>query len=100
MTAPRSQPSVARGQYPNDNTVDIAVLYERLGFLMKKVDDGFEDLRVRENERIEFAQALDQRIASVETQINSARWFAIGLAAGGGVLGGSVVAVVSKLFGG
>ena len=92
--------SVAKGQYPNDNTVDVAVLYERLSHVMAKVDEVSKKIDDNNAARVVSTAHLEDRVTQIETQLTSMRWFLTGLAAGGGVLGGFVASAVTKIIGG
>ena len=85
---------------PHDPAVAIAVLYERLGHVMEKVDALSEKIDRQSKHRDEMIGELEERIDRVESQFSRIKWFLAGLAAGGGALGGSVAAGLVRLFGG
>jgi hypothetical protein len=43
---------------------------------------------------------VEDRIEKIEEQVNKTKWFLAGVAAGGGLLGGSVAGMVAKMLGG
>lgn len=84
---------------PNDINSVVATLFERLGNLMEKVDNLGIKLDQQEAKRIAANDELETRVEHIEAQITSARWFITGLAAGGGVIGGTVASLITRLLG-
>ena len=78
----------------------IAVLFERLGHVMEKVDALSAKLDAQDQKRTAALSELETRVEHIEEQVQSIRWFLIGVAAAGGALGGSVAAGVARLLGG
>lgn len=91
----------------HDNAVQVAVLFERLGHVMEKVDNFGKKLDDQEINRAAATTEIEtqigkveDRVAAVEKQINGFRWFIMGIAAGGGVLGGVVATAITQALGG
>ncbi len=85
---------------PNDPTVAVAVLYERLGHVIEKVDALSVKIDRQSAHRDNVMEDMDERITKIEHQMSKARGFVFGLAAGGGALGGGIAAALAKLVGG
>lgn len=85
---------------PNDPTVAVAVLYERLGHVMEKVDALSAKIDKQSAHRDSVMEDMDDRITKIEQQMLKARGFVFGLAAAGGALGGGLAAAFTKAFGG
>jgi hypothetical protein len=85
---------------PHEPAVAIAVLYERLGHVIEKVDALSEKIDKQSKHRDEMIGDLEVRIDDMEKQFSRIKWFLVGLAAGGGALGGSLAAGLVRLFGG
>lgn len=87
-------------RYPNDNTVDIAVLYERMSHIVSKLDEVITSIDTNNVKQVRSSLDLEARLAHLEKQFGALRWFLTGIAAGSGVLGGVVASAVVRLFGG
>ena len=84
---------------PGDPTVAVAVLYERLGHVIEKVDALSMKIDRQSAHRDSLIEDMDERITNIESQMSKAKGFVFGLAAGGGALGGGIAAVLAKAFG-
>ena len=87
-TDPTSDPSIA-----------IAVLFERLGHVIEKVDALSAKLDTQDSKRTEALQELEDRVEHIEKQVSGARFFLAGIAAAGGAIGGSIAAGIAKMIG-
>jgi hypothetical protein len=85
---------------PTDPTVAIAVLYERIGHVIEKVDALAAKIDAQSAHRDLVLQDLEERVEVIEKQISGARGFLTGLAVLGGLLGGSVAAGLGQMLGG
>lgn len=83
-----------------DHAVQVAILFERLGHVMEKVDNLSKMLAEQEAKRVAANNELETRVEHIEQQINGFRWFIAGIAAGGGVLGGVVASAITRALGG
>lgn len=94
----RRLPSVPTS--PENPEVAIAVLFERLGHVISRLDD----MNAKLDRRFSHAEAqtaeLEKRVEAVEAQVMKARAFVFGLAAGGGALGGIIANALGKALGG
>lgn len=85
---------------PEDPKVAVAVLYERLGHVIARLDD----MNAKLDRRFSHAEAqtaeLEKRVEAIEGQVNKARGFVFGLAAAGGTLGGMIANALGKALGG
>lgn len=84
----------------HDPSVAIAVLFERLGHVIEKVDALSRKLDQQDIKRTAALVELEERVENIERQVNGVRWFLAGIAAGGGALGGAVASMVAKMLGG
>jgi len=85
---------------PTQPEVAIAVLYERLGHVIDRIDKLDQKLDAQNSARAAALAELEDRVESLERDIDRARWFIAGVAAGGGALGGSVAAFLVRVIGG
>lgn len=85
---------------PHDPTVAVAVLYERLGHVIEKVDALSAKIDRHSAHRDNIMEEMESRIEKIEEQVNRTKWFLAGVAAGGGLLGGSLAGVIAKALGG
>jgi len=83
-----------------DPQISIAVLFERLGHVMSKLDDLAVKMDRQTVSRDAKIDELEVRIDNLEDSMNRARWFLAGVAAGGGALGGTVATLVAQAVGG
>ena len=84
---------------PHDPTVAVAVLYERLGHVIEKVDALTNKLDKQSAHRDFMMTEMENRIEQIEQQVNRAKWFLAGVAAGGGLLGGTVAGMIAQALG-
>lgn len=84
----------------SDPQIAIAVLFERLGHVMEKVDNLSAKLDAQDAKRTEALTELEGRVEHIERQMNGIKWFLAGVAAAGGALGGSIAGMVAKMIGG
>ncbi len=82
-----------------DTSIAVAVLFERLGHVMEKVDNLSAKLDTQDQKRTEALQQLEHRVEEIEQQMISVKWFLAGIAAAGGAVGGSVAAGIAKMIG-
>lgn len=82
-----------------DQSVAIAVLYERLGHVIDKVDALSVKLDAQDSKRTAALDELEMRVERIERQVSGARWFLAGVAAAGGAVGGSIAAGIAKMIG-
>lgn len=87
-------------EYPFSKDPDVAVLYERIDNVITKVDLIDVKLDAQELKRETANNGLEKRVEHIEKQIAGVRWFVLGIAAGGGVLGGVVSSVITRASGG
>ena len=85
---------------PSDPTVAIAVLYERIGHVIEKVDALGAKIDAQSAHREQMIEELEGRVEVIEKQITGARGFLTGLAVLGGLLGGGTAAGLAQMFGG
>ena len=82
-----------------DPTIAIAVLYERLGHVIEKVDALTDKIDAQDDKRTKALQELEDRVEHIEKQVSGVRWFLAGVAVAGGAVGGSIAAGVAKMIG-
>jgi len=80
--------------------VAIAVLYERMGHVIEKVDALSAKIDAQSAHRDLMIQDLEERVDLMERQIAGARGFLAGISTLAGVLGGGVAALLSHMLGG
>lgn len=85
---------------PHDPNVAVAVLYERLGHVIEKVDALSAKIDRQSAHRDHIMTELEVRIEQIEMRVNRTAWFLAGVAAGGGLLGGTVAGLLAKAVGG
>jgi molybdopterin-biosynthesis enzyme MoeA-like protein len=85
---------------PDDNTVAVAVLYERLGHVIARLDEMNDKLDRRFSTAEAQTAELERRVEKIENDLNRARGFLFGLAAAGGFVGGGVATAMAKVLGG
>lgn len=84
----------------SDPAIAIAVLFERLGHMLEKIESMNTKLDAQDKKRTEALEELEQRVEHVESQLNSAKYFLAGIACAGGALGGGIAAGLARLLGG
>lgn len=89
-----------KGKDEDDLRVAVAVLYERLGNVISKLDDMNSKLDRRFSHAEAQTAELEKRVEAVEAQVMRARAFVFGLAAGGGALGGLIANALGRALGG
>lgn len=80
--------------------VAVAVLYERLGHVITRLDGIEAKLDAQDKKRTAALDELETRVEKIEKQTSNVRWFLAGIAASGGALGGGVAAMVAQALGG
>lgn len=88
MTLPMTDPQVA-----------VAVLFERLGHVIEKVDALSVKLDEQDRKRNLALKELETRVEEIENQFSSVKWFLAGVACAGGAVGGSLAAGLAKMLG-
>jgi hypothetical protein len=84
----------------DDLRVAVAVLYERLGHVIARLDDMNSKLDRRFSHAEAQTAELERRVEKIEKQVERARGFMIGAACAGGFAGGGAAALIGQLFGG
>ena len=85
---------------PSTPEVAIAVLVERLGHVISRLDGIEAKLDAQDKRRTAALDELESRVEKIEKQTSNVKWFLAGIAASGGALGGGVAAMVAKALGG
>lgn len=83
-----------------DPQVSIAVLFERIGHIVEKVDSLTAKIDAHQRRETAQIEELEERVERIEKQMLSVRWFLAGVAAAGGALGGGVAAMIAQAVGG
>lgn len=83
----------------NDPNVAVAILFERVGHLIEKVDALSVKIDDSNTKRQRAFSDLETRVVHIERQMSSVRYFLAGVAAGGGALGGGVAAMIANMLG-
>jgi hypothetical protein len=78
----------------------IAVLYERLEHVIRAVENLSDKMDAHNEARKQVLSELEERVGHIEITMDKARWFTIGLAIGGGLLGGGTAGFVISMLGG
>jgi ABC-type transporter Mla subunit MlaD len=78
----------------------IAVLYERMEHVIRGLNDLSDKMDAHNEARKQVLHDLEERVEHIETTMDKARWFTIGLAIGGGLLGGGTAGFVLSMLGG
>lgn len=85
---------------PENPEVAIAVLYERMGHVIARLDE----MNAKLDRRFAHAEAqtaeLEKRVEKIEQDLTRARGFLFGLAATGGFVGGGVATGLARVLGG
>jgi hypothetical protein len=79
--------------------VAIAVLFERIGSLAEKIDALSTRIEAAHRSDLERIREVETRLEVVEDKLLASRWFVAGLAAGGGLLGGTASTVLLQIVG-
>lgn len=85
---------------PGDPQIAVAILFERLGHVIEKVDALSAKLDAQDTKRTEALVELEERVENIERRMTSVGWFLAGIACAGGAVGGSAAAMVAKVIGG
>jgi single-stranded DNA-specific DHH superfamily exonuclease len=85
---------------PPTTEAAIAVLFERLDHAMKAIEALSEKMDAHNEARKQVLGDLEERVEHIETSMNKARAFVIGVAVGGGLLGGGTAGFVISMLGG
>lgn len=80
--------------------VAIAVLFERIGHVITRLDGIEAKLDAQDKKRTAALDELEARVEQIEKQTSNVKWFLAGIAASGGALGGGVAAMVAQALGG
>jgi hypothetical protein len=96
---PPAKPRSPKAQPEQASDVAVAVLFERLGHVMEKVDNLSAKLDEQEARREKSLKDLEGRVVEIEGQVSGVKWFFTGIAVAGGAIGGSVAAGVAKALG-
>ena len=83
-----------------DSAVAVAVLFERLGHVMEKVDALSKKMDEQDSKRTQALIELEQRVEHIEKRMTSVGWFLAGIACAGGAVGGGAAAMVAQMLGG
>lgn len=83
-----------------DVRVQIAVLYERLGHVILRLDNMNTKLDNRFTHAADQTAELERRVEKIESQVERARGFMFGVAAAGGFIGGGAAVGLSKFLSG
>lgn len=83
-----------------DPSIAIAVLFERLGHVIEKMDALSAKLDAQDEKRTEALTELEERVEHIEKQVSGVRFFLAGVAVAGGAVGGSIAAGLARMLGG
>lgn len=86
-------------QVPLDPQIAVAILFERLGHVIEKVDALSAKLDAQDTKRTEALAELEERVEHIERRMTSVGWFLAGIACAGGAVGGSAAAMVANMIG-
>jgi hypothetical protein len=84
---------------PTDPQIAVAILFERIGHVIEKVDALSAKLDAQDTKRTEALKELETRVEHIEKRMTSVGWFLAGIACAGGAVGGSVASMVAKMIG-
>lgn len=79
--------------------IAVAILFERLGHVIEKVDALSIKLDAQDAKRTQALLELETRVEHIERRMTSVGWFLAGIACAGGAVGGSAAAMVAKMIG-
>ena len=85
---------------PMSTEAQIAVLFERMEHIIRAVDALGEKMDAHNDARKKVLAELEDRVEKIESTIDKARYFTVGLAIGGGLLGGGTAGFVISMLGG
>lgn len=84
---------------PTDPQIAVAILFERLGHVIEKVDQLNAKLDAQDTKRTQALADLEERVEHIERQVNGVRWFLAGVACAGGAVGGTAAGMVARMLG-
>jgi hypothetical protein len=84
---------------PTDPQIAVAILFERIGHVIEKVDALSAKLDAQDMKRTQALSELESRVEHIERRMTSVGWFLAGIACAGGAVGGSAAAMVAQMFG-
>lgn len=84
---------------PSDPQIAVAILFERLGHVIEKVDALSAKLDAQDTKRTQALVELEERVENIEHRMTSVGWFLAGIACAGGAVGGGAAAMVAKMLG-
>lgn len=84
---------------PEDIAVAIAVLYERMDAVINQLKSLESKLDDQSAHRDLTMTRLEIRVQELETSLLKARWFIVGVAGGGGMLGGGMASLFTAMWG-
>ena len=84
---------------PTDPQIAVAILFERIGHVIEKVDALSATLDAQDMKRTQALGELEARVEHIERRMTSVGWFLAGIACAGGAVGGSAAAMVAQMFG-
>lgn len=85
---------------PPTTEAAIAVLFERLDHAIRAIENLSEKMDAHNEARKQVLSELESRVENIEMQVDRARWFVMGIAIGGGLLGGGTAGFVISMLGG
>jgi hypothetical protein len=85
---------------PTDPQIAVAILFERIGHVIEKVDALSAKLDAQDSKRTKALAELEERVEHIERKMTSMSWFLAGVACAGGAVGGSAFAMVANMIGG
>lgn len=86
-------------QNPQDTAVSIAILYERMSTVIEQLKSLETKLDAQSDHRDHAMTRLEVRVQELETSLLKARWFIVGVAGGGGMLGGGMASLFTAMLG-
>lgn len=82
-----------------DPQIAVAILFERLGHVIEKVDALSVKLDVQDTKRTKALNELEERVEHIEKRMTGVGWFLAGVACAGGAVGGSIAGMIAKMIG-
>jgi len=86
-------------EFAAEPQIAIAVLFERLGHVMEKVDNLSAKLDAQDKKRTQALEELERRVEAIESSMTGAKWFLAGVACAGGAVGGGIAAGLARVIG-
>ena len=83
----------------SDPQIAVAILFERIGHVIAKVDELSAKLDAQDTKRTKTLAELEERVEHIENRMTSAGWFLAGIACAGGLVGGGSAAMVANILG-